>query len=95
MIAQLFAPEGEGGQHWVTKQLGPGTCWQELAWPVLRWGLRGLGQRPHAWGQESLRDFSRLAFSRGSGRVGRGESIHVSLVSLSRFYSKHVKTPGW
>ena len=24
MIAQLFAPEGEGGQRWVTKQLGPG-----------------------------------------------------------------------
>lgn len=41
MIAQLFALEGEGGQRWVTKQLGPGAYWQELAWPVLRWGLRG------------------------------------------------------
>lgn len=73
MIAQLFAPEGEGGQRWVTKQLGPGNCWQELAWPVLQWGLRGSGQRPHVQGRESLRDFSCLAFSRGSGRVGSGE----------------------
>ena len=43
MIAQRFALEGEGGQRWVTKQLGPGAYWQELAWPVLRWGLQGVG----------------------------------------------------
>ena len=56
---------------------------------------QGSGQRALAWGRESLRDFSCLPFSRGSGRVGREESIHGSLASLSQFNSKQVKTPGW
>lgn len=45
VIAQLFALEDEGRQGWVTKQPGPGTCWQELAWSFLKWGL------PGAWGR--------------------------------------------
>lgn len=31
VIAQLLALEGEGRQGQVTKQPGPGTCWQEMA----------------------------------------------------------------
>lgn len=72
MIAQLFALEGAGGQRWVTKQLGPGTCWQELAWPVLRWGLPGVGAEGPCTGAGEPRGFLLSVFQLWEWQGGEG-----------------------
>lgn len=46
VIAQLFALEGEGGQHWVTKQLGPGAYWQSWPGPSSGGASGGEGRGP-------------------------------------------------
>ena len=78
MIAQLFALKGEGGQRWVTKQLGPGTCWQELAWPVLWWGLPGVGAEGPCTGAGEPAGFLLSAFQPWEWQGGEGGSRYTA-----------------
>lgn len=82
MIAQLFALEDEGRQGWVTKQPGPGTCWQELVWSFLMWGLGGGGLAPRGpceeAGEPSVMGFFSLPFSCGERQVQGEEPTYFS-----------------
>lgn len=99
VIAQLFALEDEGRQDWVTKQPGPGTCWQELVWSFLQGGLAAEGERRfiprgpcEEAGEPPGTGFFWLPFHHREGRVEGEEPTHFLFVFISQFNSEQVKT---